>query len=243
MKPRINGGSNKSPTIKPLSHGWMKRWRPIANMFLLKLITLLSLKLWWYVRSDQYNPQGWVDIPVYQGGGFRPYTNAVYFKGAHFLDDLRSLIGDDTFFAFLQDYLNQENGKIATSADFFRILRTPYTNRSLRPDQEVFQEFLLMKLQNFVLCVLVFYLPRRLRLALSLRPHHAPDYNLVTANPNSTATRRRSSPHSQPMHPFHLNSNSNPDNCSNRHGDIHAFAAYGYASRGNSLSLRPPLRL
>ena len=83
-----------------------------------------ELKLWWYVRSDQYNPQGWVDIPVYQGGGFRPYTNAVYFKGAHFLDDLRTRIGDDAFFAFLQDYLNQENGKIATSADFFRILRT-----------------------------------------------------------------------------------------------------------------------
>jgi len=32
-------------------------------------------------------------------------------------------VGDDIFFAFMQDYLKQENGKIATSADFFRILR------------------------------------------------------------------------------------------------------------------------
>jgi len=82
-----------------------------------------ELKLWWYVRSDQYDPKGWVDIPIYDGGGFRPYTNAVYFEGAHFLDDLRTRIGDQAFFAFLQDYLKQENGKISTSADFFRILR------------------------------------------------------------------------------------------------------------------------
>ena len=81
-----------------------------------------QLSLWWYVRSDQYQPQGWVDIPIYEGGGFRTYTNAVYFRGAHFLDDLRTRIGDAAFFGFLQDYLVKENGKIATSADFFRIL-------------------------------------------------------------------------------------------------------------------------
>ena len=45
---------------------------------------------WWIYRIDFYNPQGWVDIPVYAGGGFTPIrTNAVYFRGAHFLDDLR----------------------------------------------------------------------------------------------------------------------------------------------------------
>ena len=77
---------------------------------------------WWTYRIDFYQPQGWVDIPIYAGGGFRPYTNAVYFRGAHFLDDLRKGIGDDAFFAFLQDYLKQENGKIATTTDFFRIL-------------------------------------------------------------------------------------------------------------------------
>ena len=82
-----------------------------------------QLKLWWYVRSDQYDPKGWVDIPIYEGGGFRPYTNAVYFEGAHFLDELRTRIGDQAFFVFLQDYLDQENGKVSTSADFFRILR------------------------------------------------------------------------------------------------------------------------
>jgi hypothetical protein len=84
-----------------------------------------SVKQWWWIyRVDVYNPQGWVDIPIYAGTGFQPYTNAVYFRGAHFLDELRTRIGDDSFFAFLQDYLQQENGKISTSADFFRILAT-----------------------------------------------------------------------------------------------------------------------
>jgi hypothetical protein len=87
-----------------------------------------SVKLWWWpVRIDFYQPQGWVDIPIYAGGGFRTYTNAVYFRGAHFLDDLRTRIGDEAFFAFLQDYLKQENGKIASATDFFRILSTHTT--------------------------------------------------------------------------------------------------------------------
>jgi aminopeptidase N len=56
----------------------------------------------------------------------------VYFRGAHFLDDLRTRIGDADFFGFLQDYLAQENGKIATASDFFRVLaahtKTDYTD-------------------------------------------------------------------------------------------------------------------
>ncbi len=77
---------------------------------------------WWAYRIDFYNPQGFVDIPIYDGQGFRPYTNAAYFQGAHFLEELRARIGDDAFFAFIQDYLAQERGKISTTSDFFRIL-------------------------------------------------------------------------------------------------------------------------
>ncbi|MCJ7434808.1 MAG: hypothetical protein MUO77_15100, partial [Anaerolineales bacterium] len=44
-----------------------------------------------------------------------------------FLEDLRGRIGDEAFFAFIQDYLAQENGKIATANDFFRILKTHTT--------------------------------------------------------------------------------------------------------------------
>ncbi len=85
------------------------------------------LAWWWSYRIDFYNPGGFVDTPIYDGQGFRPYTNAVYFRGAHFLEDLRGRIGDEAFFAFLQDYFTQGNGKIVTSNDFFRILKTHTT--------------------------------------------------------------------------------------------------------------------
>ena len=61
--------------------------------------------------------------PVNATGGNPQYWGAVYFRGAHFLDDLRGRIGDEAFFAFLQDYVKQEYGKIATANDFFTILR------------------------------------------------------------------------------------------------------------------------
>jgi len=79
---------------------------------------------WWQYRIDFFNPQGFTDIPIYDGQGFRPYTNAAYFRGAHFLEELRARIGDEAFFAFIQDYLAQGRGKIVTANDFFRILNT-----------------------------------------------------------------------------------------------------------------------
>jgi aminopeptidase N len=77
---------------------------------------------WWPIRIEIYNPHGFVDIPIYDGQGFQPYTNSAYFQGAHFLDKLRARIGDDAFFAFLQDYAKQNQNKIATANDFFEIL-------------------------------------------------------------------------------------------------------------------------
>ena len=70
-----------------------------------------------------YDSAAKMDIPVYEGTGFQPYTNATYFVGAHFLEDLRTRIGDEVFFAFLADYNKQLEGKIATPQDFFAILR------------------------------------------------------------------------------------------------------------------------
>ncbi len=78
---------------------------------------------WWTYRIDFYNPEGFVDIPIYEGQGFRTYTNAAYFQGARFLEKLRFRIGDEALFTFLQNYLDQGRGKIFTSNDFFRILR------------------------------------------------------------------------------------------------------------------------
>ena len=78
---------------------------------------------WWSYRMYYYDPSAKVDIRIYDGAGFQPYTNATYFRGAHFLEDLRARIGDEAFFAFLQDYQAQLNGKIAKPQDFFTLLR------------------------------------------------------------------------------------------------------------------------
>ncbi|MEW5939432.1 MAG: M1 family aminopeptidase, partial [Chloroflexota bacterium] len=84
------------------------------------------LEWWWTRRVDAYAPHGYVDIPLdtpFEDDMYRQYVNAVYLRGAQFLDDLRTRMGDEAFFAFLQDYLNQFKGKRAAADDFFAILR------------------------------------------------------------------------------------------------------------------------
>ena len=51
-------------------------------------------------------------------------------NGAKFLDDLRILMGDDAFFAFLRDYAEKSAYGIATRADFFTILKS-HTSKDL----------------------------------------------------------------------------------------------------------------
>ena len=82
---------------------------------------------YWIPRVGGSQATSWVDTDIYSAGGFIPYTNGVYMRGARFLDALRQRIGDQSFFAFLQDYLFQENGKIAAPSDFFHILASHTT--------------------------------------------------------------------------------------------------------------------
>jgi hypothetical protein len=82
-----------------------------------------EVKAWQAFRIDADNPTGWVDIDIYHGIDFRTYANAVYLRGAQFLQALRERVGEDAFFAFLKDYAAQMAGKRATAADFFLILR------------------------------------------------------------------------------------------------------------------------
>ena len=79
---------------------------------------------WWSYRINFFNPSGYIDIPVYQGQNDETYKHIVYFNGTHFLRDLRTRIGDEAFYAFLQDYFTQYKGKIASKDDFFTILDT-----------------------------------------------------------------------------------------------------------------------
>jgi aminopeptidase N len=78
---------------------------------------------WWYYLVDFYNPSGWVDSSIYDFNQYRLYRDAIYLNGAKFLEDLRELIGDQAFFAFLQDYAHKKTHDIGTASDYFQILR------------------------------------------------------------------------------------------------------------------------
>jgi hypothetical protein len=77
---------------------------------------------WWENRITFHNPQGWVDSTIYEASGFYPYRDAVYLRGAMFLGDLRQVMGDEAFLAFLRDYLEQYRAHQATGDDFFNLL-------------------------------------------------------------------------------------------------------------------------
>jgi len=78
---------------------------------------------WWSYRYFEFDKEGFVDTPIYDGGGQRPYWDKVYLTGARFLEDLRTKVGDEIFFTFLKDFYTQYTGRRVTGADFFRVLR------------------------------------------------------------------------------------------------------------------------
>jgi len=87
---------------------------------------------WWGFRVKFYAPSGGINGSIYDYGGFRPYVNAVYLRGALFFADLRQLIGDEAFFSFLQDYVTQKAGGQATGQDFLTILEK-HTPKDITP--------------------------------------------------------------------------------------------------------------
>lgn len=86
-----------------------------------------ALDWWWSYRVNYYGPKGWVDTSVYNTQGalqtYQDYRNAVYLNGARFLEDLRSTVGDEAFYATLNDYATSYAGEIASGDDFFAVLR------------------------------------------------------------------------------------------------------------------------
>jgi hypothetical protein len=86
---------------------------------------------WWGFRVDYFGPSGYVDSSIYDHATFRSYTNAVYLNGAHFIHDLRVLMGDNDFFPFLEDYVSRYARGRATTQDFFNVVRE-HTNKDLR---------------------------------------------------------------------------------------------------------------
>lgn len=80
---------------------------------------------WWENRVAFHQPQGWVDSPIDQFGpqDFYPYRNAVYLRGAMFLEEVRQAMGDEAFFAFLRDYVSKYSHQQARGEDFFSLMK------------------------------------------------------------------------------------------------------------------------
>ncbi len=87
---------------------------------------------WWSFRVRRFNPTGWVNSAIYDHAGFRPYVDAVYLRGAMFLDGLRKAMDDEPFFTFLQAYARQGELNQMTTADFFNLLPA-HTESNLKP--------------------------------------------------------------------------------------------------------------
>ncbi len=85
---------------------------------------------WWNFRVNYFGPTGYVDGSIYDYSTFRQYVNAVYLNGANFLDEVRTRIGDEAFFAFLKDYTARYAYRHATASDFFATLRL-HTNTDI----------------------------------------------------------------------------------------------------------------
>ena len=93
---------------------------------------------WWEYRVNYYQPDGYIDMPIYDYQGFIPYRDATYLNGAKFLQYLRDQLGDQTFFDFLHEYATIEKDKITSEAIFFTVLSN-YSNFDFKTESGFFK--------------------------------------------------------------------------------------------------------
>jgi hypothetical protein len=76
---------------------------------------------WWSFRVNRFQPAGWVDSTIYEHQAFRPYVDAVYLRGAQFLQAMREQVGDEAFDALLRTYVEGLGQDIASAEDFLQL--------------------------------------------------------------------------------------------------------------------------
>jgi len=92
---------------------------------------------WWYTRVTRFETYGPVDATIYNYDDSSNFIISVYGQSAYFIRDLRNVMGNDDFYAFLQDYYLTYAGKIATSEDFIDMARS-HTDTNLDPLIQVY---------------------------------------------------------------------------------------------------------
>jgi hypothetical protein len=125
-------------TIHEIAHQWWYAW--VANnqgtdAYLDEALATYSellyyehyqpdlVQSWWDWRVFRYDlGDAPVDSTVYEYTQWRPYINAVYFRGAMMLRDIRAELGDDVFFQWLRDYAQNNTDAIALPATFWGAL-------------------------------------------------------------------------------------------------------------------------
>ncbi|HEC23265.1 MAG TPA: M1 family peptidase [Chloroflexi bacterium] len=78
---------------------------------------------WWEARVTRFNLSGPVDATIYSYENSSDFILSMYGQAALFIHDLRGMMGDEAFFAFLQDYYRTYAGQIVTARDFFEAAR------------------------------------------------------------------------------------------------------------------------
>lgn len=84
-----------------------------------------QVEWWWEFRVNRFNPTGHYGATIYEFSDYRSYVDSVYLEGTNFLHHLRRSLGDESFLAFLQSYLANTQGHLASEASFFDTL-APY---------------------------------------------------------------------------------------------------------------------
>ena len=87
---------------------------------------------WWEERVYQYSPSGPVDATIYSYSDSRRFILSMYGQAAQFMRDLRALMGDEAFFAFLRDYYEAFRWRMVSADDFFAAVRR-HTEADLSP--------------------------------------------------------------------------------------------------------------
>jgi hypothetical protein len=90
-----------------------------------------TLKDWWWdFRVNRLSPQGFVDSTVYVFATRRAYINAVYLRGAKMLNDLRTALGDDVFFGWLNRYAAEGANHLMKPDQFWSLLTPEQLTRT-----------------------------------------------------------------------------------------------------------------